>query len=158
MAAKILEGSNRIKIGRLCKVENTTSPEFPFSSSIYYSVWVEDQDGSNERGLLLTENELQNALSRAGKKNDMVFQFGDSAEVKLKNRVERPGRIVLVRNKCKKHWKTSPVYFGILLTSVNDDNLGWLLFTVKEMDRIRQRSIKNQEDIPKKKFLSGFFN
>lgn len=53
----------RVKRGRLIKVDNT---ERKFGSAAYYNaVWVEYFDGTNERCLLFTDDEISNAEQRA---------------------------------------------------------------------------------------------
>jgi hypothetical protein len=53
----------KVVAGRLIPVENKN--RFPNAKTKYISVWVEDADGSNERCLLLTENELKNIEYRS---------------------------------------------------------------------------------------------
>ena len=53
------------KAGRLIRVYNKMKKAAAKRS--YYSVWVEDADGSNERCLLFTEKELERAEDRARK-------------------------------------------------------------------------------------------
>ena len=53
------------KAGRLIRVYNKMKKSAANRS--YYSVWVEDADGSNERCLLFTEKELARAEDRAKK-------------------------------------------------------------------------------------------
>jgi len=58
----------KVKAGRLIKVFNT-KPK-PNAKPWYISVWVEDADGKNERCLLFTEKEIQNAEERANKNKE----------------------------------------------------------------------------------------
>ncbi len=60
--AKVLD-QVKVKQGRLIRVENT---DRTFGSAdVYIAVQVEDADGSNERCLLFTEEELEAAQERA---------------------------------------------------------------------------------------------
>ena len=54
-----------VKAGRLIKVWNKIKKAA--ANKFYYSVWVEDADGNNERCLLFTEKELARAEARAKK-------------------------------------------------------------------------------------------
>lgn len=64
----------RVVAGRLIRVENTQRKQLAAHSPLrtgaeyYYSVWVEDADGSNERCLLLTACELER-IERRSRKN-----------------------------------------------------------------------------------------
>jgi len=62
--AKLLENV-AVKAGRLIPVWNTKRKAFSNSKDRYVSVWVEDPDGTNERCLLFTENEMKRAEYRA---------------------------------------------------------------------------------------------
>lgn len=53
------------KMGRVIKVKNTQRPKFTRANTEYYAVWVEDADGNNERCLLFTEREIQDAEHRS---------------------------------------------------------------------------------------------
>ena len=55
----------KIKAGRLIKVWNTEKKKFSNASAKYVSVWVEDADGTNERCLLFTEQQIAVAEKRA---------------------------------------------------------------------------------------------
>lgn len=55
----------RVKAGRIIRVKNKMKKLA--ANPVYYSVWVEDADGNNERCLLFTEKELQKAEDRASK-------------------------------------------------------------------------------------------
>lgn len=55
----------RVKQGRLIPVDNKNKHQA--ANSKYYSVWVEDEDGGNERCILLTYKELVRAEVRAAK-------------------------------------------------------------------------------------------
>lgn len=61
------EQIDKVKVvaGRLIRVKNTKKPSLTNAKDMYYSVWVEDADGKNERALLFTEKELQRAEHRA---------------------------------------------------------------------------------------------
>ena len=57
--------ATKVKAGRIILVENKNQH---FAAKEYYSaIWVEDEDGSNERCLLFTERELNIAEKRAAK-------------------------------------------------------------------------------------------
>lgn len=56
----------KIKAGRIERIQNTDSQ---LNESTHYNrIWVEDADGSNERPLFLTDNEL-GAISERTQKN-----------------------------------------------------------------------------------------
>ena len=57
--------ATKVKAGRIILVENKNRH---FAAKEYYSsIWVEDDDGSNERCLLFTERELNIAEKRAAR-------------------------------------------------------------------------------------------
>jgi len=57
--------ATKVKAGRIILVENKNRH---FAAKEYYSsIWVEDEDGSNERCLLFTERELNIAERRAAR-------------------------------------------------------------------------------------------
>ena len=49
----------KILPGRIVKVKNKDRPKFTNAATEYYAVWVSDQDGKNERCLLLTDSDLK---------------------------------------------------------------------------------------------------
>ena len=53
-----------IKNGRLIQIWNDKRPKFSNANRQYFAIWVEDEDGENERCLLFTENEIKNAGGR----------------------------------------------------------------------------------------------
>lgn len=55
----------KVKAGRLIRVWNNRKK--PTAKALYVSVWVENADGTNERCLLFTENEIKRAEDRATK-------------------------------------------------------------------------------------------
>jgi hypothetical protein len=55
----------RVKQGRIIEVDNK---ERVFGSALSYkAIWVEDSDGKNERCLLFTDKEIEDAEERAKK-------------------------------------------------------------------------------------------
>ena len=72
MATKI--DDKRVTSGRLIKVLNENKHRL--ANEQYYSVWVEDADGSNERCLLFTENEIRIAEERAAKNPEDLTSKG----------------------------------------------------------------------------------
>lgn len=62
--------------GRLIRIWNENKPKFSNANKKYYSVWVEDPSGSNERCLLLTEKELRNAEYRASRNPEDIPKKG----------------------------------------------------------------------------------
>jgi len=56
---------SKVVAGRLIRVRNTKKPKFSNQKDIYYSVWVEDANGENERCLLFTQRELKVAEARS---------------------------------------------------------------------------------------------
>lgn len=59
-----------VKSGRLIKVDNKNRPKFSNANTQYYAVWVEDQNGKNERCLLFTEGEIKAAEYRSSKNKE----------------------------------------------------------------------------------------
>jgi hypothetical protein len=59
----IILKAGMVKAGRIIPVYNKFS--HAKAEKVYYSIWVEDYDGSNERCLLFTEWDLQRAEKRA---------------------------------------------------------------------------------------------
>lgn len=55
----------RVKAGRLIRVWNDKRKKFSNANKVYWSVWVEDAKGDNERCLLFTDNEIKRAEERA---------------------------------------------------------------------------------------------
>jgi hypothetical protein len=53
----------KVKPGRLIRVYNTEKKKN--ENKGYVSVWVEDEDGKNERCLLFTEKEIERAEKRS---------------------------------------------------------------------------------------------
>jgi hypothetical protein len=56
-----------VKAGRLIRVVNTLRKKFSNANKQYFSLYVEDADGKNERCLLLTERELKMMEYRASR-------------------------------------------------------------------------------------------
>lgn len=48
-----------VKAGRLIRVENTNIPKLSNASKEYYSMWVEDANGKNERCWFLTSKDVE---------------------------------------------------------------------------------------------------
>lgn len=65
-----------VKAGRIIKVKNTNQPKFPKTNDYYYSIWVEDDTGKNERCLLFTERELKSAEHRASRNKEDLTEKG----------------------------------------------------------------------------------
>jgi len=59
-----------VKNGRLIKVKNTKRPKFSNANVKYVAVFVENANGSKERCLLFTENEIKNAEYRASQNKE----------------------------------------------------------------------------------------
>lgn len=55
----------RVKAGRLISVFNDKRRKFSNAKKTYHALWIEDEDGGNERCLLFTDNELKRAEYRA---------------------------------------------------------------------------------------------
>lgn len=55
----------KIKAGRLITVQNTKKKKLSNANDIYIAVWVEDSNGKNERCLLFTKHEIEEAQHRA---------------------------------------------------------------------------------------------
>ena len=55
----------KVRAGRLIRVENKIKKAA--ANREYFALWVEDEDGDNERCILLTDKELERAEYRASK-------------------------------------------------------------------------------------------
>lgn len=58
----------RVKAGRLIRVENTNIPKLSNAKKEYFSIWVEDANGDNERCWFLTDKDVEK-LELRSKKN-----------------------------------------------------------------------------------------
>lgn len=54
-----------VKAGRLIRVENTNIPKLSNAKREYYSLWVEDADGGNERCWFLTDKDIEKLEHRS---------------------------------------------------------------------------------------------
>jgi hypothetical protein len=54
-----------IKAGRLVEVVNTNVPKLSNASKQYFSIWVEDADGKNERCWFLTAKDVEKLEHRS---------------------------------------------------------------------------------------------
>ena len=59
-----------VKNGRLIRVANTERPNFSNANEEYIAVFVEDADGGNERCLLFTDHEIEQAEYRASRNQE----------------------------------------------------------------------------------------
>jgi hypothetical protein len=59
-----------VKAGRLIRVENTNIPKLSNAAKEYFSVWVEDADGSNERCWFLTGKDVEKLEHRSQKNKE----------------------------------------------------------------------------------------
>jgi len=59
-----------VKNGRLIRVKNTERPNFSNAKEEYIAVFVEDADGKNERCLLFTDKEIEEAEYRASRNEE----------------------------------------------------------------------------------------
>lgn len=55
----------KVKAGRLIKVANTERPKFTNSCKEYFSLWIEDATGENERCWLLTQKDVERLEKRS---------------------------------------------------------------------------------------------
>jgi len=55
----------RVKAGRLIRVENTNVPKLSNAKREYFSVWVEDANGKNERCWFLTDKDVERLEHRS---------------------------------------------------------------------------------------------
>ena len=62
--AKLIDKTT-VKNGRLIQVWNDLRKKFSNALKTYWAVWVEDANGKNERCLLFTDKEIENAEYRA---------------------------------------------------------------------------------------------
>lgn len=68
-----------VKSGRLIRVFNTNKKSA--ANKLYMAVQVEDADGSNERCLLFTENQVLKAQERANKNKEDLTTKGFLADL-----------------------------------------------------------------------------
>jgi hypothetical protein len=59
-----------VKAGRLIKIENTNMPKLSNASKEYFSVWVEDANGKNERCWFLTAKDVEMLEKRSLKNKE----------------------------------------------------------------------------------------
>jgi hypothetical protein len=59
-----------VKAGRLIEVENTNVPKLSNASKRYFSLWVEDADGGNERCWFLTAKDVEMLEKRSLKNKE----------------------------------------------------------------------------------------
>ena len=76
MAKKEKIDKVRVVNGRLIKVVNTKRPNFSNADKEYFAVQVEDANGSNERCLLFTEEQIAAAEKRALKNAEDLTKKG----------------------------------------------------------------------------------
>jgi len=62
--AKLLDDVT-VKNGRLIQIWNDKRKKFSNANKVYWTVWVEDANGENERCLLFTDKEIERATHRA---------------------------------------------------------------------------------------------
>ena len=67
--AKLLDNTT-VKSGRLIQVWNDKRPKFSNANKVYWTVWVEDANGKNERCLLFTDKEIKAAEHRANRNKE----------------------------------------------------------------------------------------
>ena len=60
----------KVKAGRLIKVENTATNKFSHAAKEYYSLWVEDANGFNERCWFLTGSDVEKLEARSLKNKE----------------------------------------------------------------------------------------
>ena len=65
-----------VKNGRLIRVANTDRPAFSNANEEYIAVFVEDADGGNERCLLFTDHEIEQAEYRASRNKEDLTDKG----------------------------------------------------------------------------------
>lgn len=63
-------------LGRLFKVLNTKRPKLTRAAPHYNLLWVEDENGGNERPIMLTDSELKSAEERAKKNPEDIKKRG----------------------------------------------------------------------------------
>ena len=63
-------GKAKVKAGRLIRVWNTLRKKFSNEARQYKAIWVEDEDGSNERCWLLTDKEIERLEHRSQKNKE----------------------------------------------------------------------------------------
>lgn len=93
---EIIDKDIKIRNGNLIKVKNTDRNKFSNENREYYSCWVEDENGNNERCLLFTEKEI-NGFSNVSLNQKFIFgrlygfEFGkrNGYIIKLNNKEEK---------------------------------------------------------------------
>lgn len=149
----------KVTAGKLIQVWNTKRRSLSNSKLKYFCVWIEDSDGSNERCLMLTNVDLSVARNRA-KHNpeDSLFLDESNSALVLSNSDVKLGRVFIVWNKLRKHWKSSPYYYCVIVRPANSDETQCLLFTEQEFQRCDRRGKQNREDWTEKGFWTDLFD
>jgi len=116
----------RVRNGAVIVVPNK-NPVFGANSK-YVSIWVEDQNGRNERAIFLTEHEFKTA--------PRIILWDDDKMVS--------GRLYPVKIRGRAMWAVR----------VHTSSSSYVLtLTPKRLKYFEERASKNPEDIPKKSFL-----
>ena len=71
----------RVVMGRLIRVKNLNRPGFSHSALEYVAVRVEDSNSGNERCLLFTQNQIDEAQERANKNQEDLTKEGFIADL-----------------------------------------------------------------------------
>ena len=149
----------KVIAGRLIRVFNTEKPLLSNAKCIYTSVWVEDSCGGNERCLLCTAKELEAFRYRSSRNiEDLIYKDGTGSAIKFSDSSIQYGRIMVVWNQKRIHWKARYYYNAVLVESASGSNTECLLLTNSELERCEYRASKNIEDLPKKGFFTDLFD
>lgn len=116
--------------GKMKRVANLDA-KFGASAS-YLFVKVQADWSGNEEYLLLTNNEYEMALSRAAKNAEDMPKLARGVFTRVDNK--------------EAHAAADPYYIAVRVMEANGVMVH-LMLTESEMDRIRDRVIKNAEDI-----------
>ena len=137
--------------GRLKIVYNRKRPKFSNAAKLYLALWLEDENGGNERCVLLTNHDIKSAEYRASKnpedllsKPTFLTLFGGAVK----------GRLYLVPNTLRKKFSNANMqYYAIWVEDDNGENDRCVLFTENQIKRAEVRAAKNPEDVPDKNFI-----
>lgn len=149
----------KIKAGKIIRVKNQKQRKFTNEKNVYYTIWVEDHDGGNERCIFLTEKELERIEYRSSRniEDSISIDEPDNA-IQLTDSRDKLGRIKPVYNKNKKMFTEPDYYNAVIVCDEDESNQRCLIFNDVELLKYEQRANKNKEDIPKKSFLTDLLD
>jgi len=150
----------KIQAGCLYLVKNCDKRGFSNAKSQYYAIWIENDEGKEERALLMTARELGVIEQRSLNNPEDKLSYGRTAgtAIRLKEAKAVKGRFIPVYNKNKKYWMENNHYYGVLIQDPSGVDLGCYLFTQAEIKKMAKRATKNPNTVPSKSFLTDLFD